>query len=141
MSKPNNFFSEFTNSLIAPVVFAAIVGGIFSVVSTCNSNRYNKTIQQISTNQKYVELAVSIIRDSSTMQNRPLREWAGRLISVCAPDNAKLSDSAIHDLIITPVKFTPLWSGDNKIYSIHTICPEGFELDSNGWDCVPVKSK
>lgn len=107
-----------------PSIYTAIIAGIFSVCAIIISSNYNKTIQKISTNQRYVELAIKILRDKPSYENMPLREWATTLLNVCAPGSAKLDSTAIRTLL------------EQRIYIFEYRCPDGSLPDWDG-NCPP----
>lgn len=117
----------FRKSFTAPAVFAAIVSAIFGIFSLIISNHYNRTLLKIDTNQRYVEIAVSILRDNPTEESLPLRKWATTLINTCAPEEAKLDSTAIDALLKYPIYFI-----------VHTSykCPDGSSPDWDG-NCPP----
>jgi hypothetical protein len=121
--------------------FAAAI--LIPLVILFVSKSYNKNQARIRTSQEYVKLGISILRDTPTNENRPLRRWGAKLLAEYAPVNVKPDSLTIKAMINQPIYYGTIPDGHGGRVVGVTLgpCPLGTEPDSTGSGCIAITPK
>lgn len=84
-------------------------------------NSYNRKSQEALVSQKYVELAINILKDKPNDENKPIREYAVKLLSVSSP--------------ITIDSLTKVRLISQPIYRNVILCSDGYTQVYDYRDC------